>query len=562
MGITSSLYTALSGLNASQSLLDVSGNNIANVNTVGYKGSRALFETQLSQTMSFGTPPGTNSGGSNPIQMGLGVNTAAIQRNFAGGSIETTGLKTDVAIEGSGFFILQDSNGGSSYSRDGGFGVDANQQLVSSDGKTVMGYGVDDDFNVLTGTLSPLTIPEGRLTVTQASKNASFAGNLDASGTVATTPSVASSESLIDTTSGTAATSSTSLANLATATHPATNLFAVGDVITLNARKGGRTLDDSKFTVTSSSTSETDSGSTTAEFMEWLDTQLGLDKSVTQTPAVGASMDSTGKINVVSNLGKDNNLEISLSSSGSVPSPITWTDTEADGTSTFTSFQVYDSLGNAVNVDMTMVLEQKSTTGNTWRYFVNSDGDSDDSSSIGNGTLTFGTSGLLTNATGTNIEINRANTGAVDPIRLKLDFSELTGVNDDSVVRLASQDGFPSGTLNDFAIGNDGVINGIFTNGLKRNLGQIVVANFSNPEGLMSKGNNAYIPGPNSGEPTVTTPGSLGSGTLMGGALELSNVDMTKEFINMVSATTSFSMAGRVINTSQQLLSELLNMSR
>ena len=97
---------------------------------------------------------------------------------------------------------------------------------------------------------------------------------------------------------------------------------------------------------------------------------------------------------------------------------------------------------------------------------------------------------------------------------------------------------------------------------MKRTLGQIVLATFANPEGLIDKGNNSYIPGPNSGEPTISVPGSLGSGVLMGGALELSNVDMTKEFINMVSATTAFSMAGRVINTSQQLLSELLNISR
>ncbi len=562
MGITSTLYTALSGLNASQSLLDVAGNNIANVNTVGYKHSRALFQTQLSQTLSFGTPPGDSSGGGNPIQIGLGVNTGAIQKDFSSGSIETTGLKTDVAIEGNGFFIMQDSEGGRVYSRDGSFSIDANQRLVSSDGHLVLGYAVDDSFGLLTGTLSPLTIPEGRLTVTQATTEATFAGNLDASGTVASTPSTASSEALVDTSTGLAATSNTSLTNLATAASPATNLFAVGNVITLDAEKGGRSVEDATFTVTSSSTSDVDSGSTVGELMEWLEAHLGINTSVSQTPPAGVSIDASGAIQIVSNLGPDNNLTVNLTSNGAVTSPIGWTKTEGDGTSTYTSFQVYDSLGNAVNVEMTFVLEDKTTSGNTWRFFVNSDDDSDASTVIGTGTLKFGNSGILVESTGTTISINRADTGAVDPIRLTMDFSDLTGVNQESVVRLSNQNGFPAGTLNDFAIADDGTISGIFTNGLKRTLGQVVLATFSNPEGLIDKGNNTYVPGPNSGEPTVSVPGSLGAGLLMGGALELSNVDMTKEFINMVSATTAFSMAGRVINTSQQLLAELLNISR
>ncbi len=562
MGITSTLYTALSGLNASQSLLDVAGNNIANVNTVGYKHSRALFQTQLSQTLSFGTPPGDNTGGGNPIQIGLGVNTGAIQKDFSSGSIETTGLKTDVAIEGSGFFIFQDSEGSRVYSRDGSFSIDANQRLVSSDGHLVLGYAVDDSFGLLTGTLSPLTIPEGRLTVTQATTEATFAGNLDASGTVASTPSTASSEALVDTSTGAAAVSGTSLTNLATAASPATNLFAVGDVITLDAEKGGRSVEDATFTVTSSSTSDVDSGATVGELMEWLEAHLGINTSVSQTPPAGVSIDASGAIQIVSNLGPDNNLNVNFTSNGAVTTPMSWTKTEGDGTSTYTSFQVYDSLGTAVNVEMTFVLEDKSTSGNTWRFFVNSADDSDASTVIGTGTLKFGNSGILVESTGTTISINRADTGAVDPVRFTMDFSDLTGVNQESVVRLSNQNGFPAGTLNDFAIADDGTISGIFTNGLKRTLGQVVLATFSNPEGLIDKGNNTYVPGPNSGEPTVSVPGSLGAGLLMGGALELSNVDMTKEFINMVSATTAFSMAGRVINTSQQLLAELLNISR
>jgi len=114
----------------------------------------------------------------------------------------------------------------------------------------------------------------------------------------------------------------------------------------------------------------------------------------------------------------------------------------------------------------------------------------------------------------------------------------------------------------DFSVGNDGIILGSFSNGMNRQLGQIVMANFSNPEGLIAQANNNFIAGPDSGEPGNNTPGNFGLGTLLGGTLELSNVDLTQEFITMVSATTAFSAAGKVISTSNQMLSELMTLIR
>src|SRR5512140_513443 len=107
MGLTSALFTGLSGLNTSQFALDVIGDNIANLNTIGYKGSRTLFQTQFSRTLSAGTKPGAGQGGTNPMQVGLGSSVGAIQRSFTPGSIETTGVPSDLAIEGEGFFVLR-----------------------------------------------------------------------------------------------------------------------------------------------------------------------------------------------------------------------------------------------------------------------------------------------------------------------------------------------------------------------------------------------------------------------------------------------------------------------
>src|SRR6478609_3522497 len=105
MGLTSTLYTGLSGLNVNQTRMNVTGNNIANVNTVAFKGSRALFRPQFYVTDAGGAAPSATFGGTNPSQRGLGASVAAIQKDFSQGSLEATGKPTDLALEGAGFFV-------------------------------------------------------------------------------------------------------------------------------------------------------------------------------------------------------------------------------------------------------------------------------------------------------------------------------------------------------------------------------------------------------------------------------------------------------------------------
>src|SRR5688500_2700831 len=166
MALTSTLFTGLSGLNVNQTKLNVVGNNIANVNTVAFKSSRALFKPQFYVTDAGGTPADGDFGGSNPSQRGLGATVAAIQKDFSNGQIEPTGKATDLAIEGDGFFVVRGSD--QKYTRDGSFTLNEANQLVTVGGEFVQGYGVDADADVQVGQLQNIHNPRGTPTTAVA----------------------------------------------------------------------------------------------------------------------------------------------------------------------------------------------------------------------------------------------------------------------------------------------------------------------------------------------------------------------------------------------------------
>jgi len=562
MGLTSALFTGLSGLNANQFRIDVIGDNIANVNTTAFKGSRVVFETQFAQTLSQGTPPGNIQGGTNPAQIGLGTSLGAVQRNVLQGSIETTGVPTDLAIEGEGFFIVRSADNRQAYTRDGAFTLNADNYLVTPEGFFVQGFGVDEDFNIVPGVLTDLQIPLGRLSAARATQSARLDGNLSPDGTVGTQGTILLSNALVSDALGTPASAATALTDLRDASDPATVLFNNGDVLTLSgAEKGGRELPDAQFIVGTT-------GTTLGDLCAWFEEVLGINTGAGLPGSPGVSVNASGQIVITGNAGTENDLEIApgelLSSNSTIPQPLSFTKTqEANGDSVFTSFTVYDSLGTPVRINLTMVLEQKSTTGNTWRFYAESPDDSDLSLVLGSGTVTFYQSGRLSSTSNTMIQVDRTNTGAADPLSFTLDFSNVSGLSTgQSSLVLTQQDGFPPGVLDSFSIGADGTITGTFTNGLSRTLGQIALATFANPAGLVRETNNLYRTGPNSGEAVITTPLSMGAGRILSGSLELSNVDLSREFIGLITASTGFTAAGRVITTSDQLLNELLMLTR
>lgn len=567
MALTSTLFSGLSGLNVNQTRLNVVGNNIANVNTVAFKGSRTIFTPQFYVTDNPGSPPSGDFGGANPSQRGLGATVAAIQKDFSPGAIEPTGRPTDMAIDGEGFFIVQGAL--RRYTRDGSFSLNSQNQLVTSGGDFVLGYGVDDAGQVQLGQLDRLTIPLGQATLAQATTQVDFQGNLSITSAGA---SVLNSQALTTVGGASQPTATTLLTNIAATTANGTPLFNVGDTITLSGTKGGDPFTPSNFTVTATSTLQ--------DLINFYNTALGIDLNAPSgsgfpTPGATFKNDNTppaGDPNsiqfvVVGNLGVAHALTVTggpltltQGTTGDIP-PIA---SAPNGKPINTVFRSFDSLGNPLSVNLTVVLDSITPAGTVWRFTATSpDNVGNPTAVIGQGTLQFDNNGRLVNTLGTSVTLSRQGTGAETPQTIELDFSRVTGLRDNvSTLQFTSQDGFPIGTLASFSIGADGTITGSFTNGLNRTLGQLAVATFRNPQGLTDNGGNLYSASAASGVAVIGTPLQLGAGAVRAGALELSNVDLSKEFTNLIVATTGFSSASRVITTADRLIQELLNTTR
>ncbi|MCC6425364.1 MAG: flagellar hook-basal body complex protein [Phycisphaerales bacterium] len=585
MASTTAMFTALSGMTANSRSLDVVGNNIANVNTTAYKSNRLLFSTQFSRTYSAGSAPSDTTGGTNPFQVGLGVSIAGTQRNFTGGTISATGDSRDLAIEGDGFFIVN-RGGEQLYTRAGAFRTNATNDLISITGDRLQGWTVDANNNIIEGGLVNLNIPLGTMTLAEATENVRFSGNLNASGALA---SQGSAIRIMGT-------STTGMRAIATASPPpgpgnvleavtrlidiedpaqpgsGTPMLSVGQSLSFTGiEKGGKTLRPAELAI--------DATTTVQDLNDFLTDLLGIDTASGANPdgaTPGVALDPvTGILTATGNVGTVNDLEIEasdiqiLDSAGAfVRSPLLTDKTaNADGEAVRTTFIAYDSLGTPVSVDVAMVLDGRSSTGTTWRYFVESADDTDPSTFIASGTLEFDTVGQLATRDPIPITVDRANTGAQTPLTIDLSFAgdedNVTSLTDDSSAIAATfADGSPIGTLTSYAVGTDGVIIGSFTNGLTRTIGQVVLAKFPNSEGLVDVGSNLFRVGSNSGTPLIAAAGTLGSGRLVGGALELSNVDLSQEFINMILASTGYSASSRVIRTTDELMQQLLVLGR
>jgi flagellar hook protein FlgE len=575
MALTNALFTGLSGLDVNQTRLSVVGNNIANANSVAFKSSRALFKPQFYVTDSAGTSPSSDFGGTNPNQRGLGATVAAIDRDFSTGSIEPTGKPTDMAIDGQGFFIVQGDD--QRFTRDGSFSLNAANQLVTHSGEFVQGFTADDEGNVSAADLGKLVIPLGTATSARATSKVKLQGNLNSAGLVASGASILTSQPLTTVGGLAPPTAATLLTDVANPTAPGTAVVTAGDTFHLAGRKGGRVQPARDFTVTGTTT--------VGDFMAFLGQGMGVNTTVPDdglalTPPPGgtveadAAVPTSARLVLAGNTGAENalNLEgLSLSKQdGTVP--FTFLDgknaagltSNAAGESVHTSFTTFDSLGTKVNVDLTAVLESKANAGNTWRFYATSGDDTDVDTAVATGTLTFDTAGLLKESTGTSLTINRNDTGAKEPLAVQINFDGITSLTapDKSTIAMTQQDGYQVGTLDTFSIGADGKIVGQYSNGLSKNIGQVAVATFANMNGLVDRGGSQFGVGSDSGVPVVSAPTEFGAGAIRGASLEQSNVDISKEFVNLIISSTGFSAASKVISTSDQLITELLNSTR
>ncbi|MEO0511709.1 MAG: flagellar hook-basal body complex protein [Planctomycetota bacterium] len=582
MASTSSLFIGLTGLNANARAIDVVGNNIANVNTTGFKSVRLNFSNQLSRTIREGSPPDANTGGTNPTQIGQGVSIAGTTRNFQPGARSGTGDARDLAIDGDGLFVVE-RNDERFYTRVGAFRPDSDNALTTVEGDRVLGYPVDQNFQIQEGPLSPIEIPIGTLTIAEPTRNVNLGGNLNADGDTATSGTTIS---LTDAAGG-------GFGLLPTATVAATPpnvlepgsllteiedpavagapLFSAGQQIQLrNAERG--------TTVIPTSTLQIDATTTVADYLLFLNSALEIDPTQTNPDGLGqgARIDpTTGVISIVGRPGTENALTIDaqdlrvLNAAGDfVAQPFTTAETAAaNGESIRTSFLVYDSLGTPLTVDMTFSLAEKTATGTTWTYVAESTDDTLGSRVVGTGEVRFDTDGRVIGPTTFPLTLDRAGTGAAAPltfdVNIAADGDEITALTDTSSQLFSlSQDGSPIGTLASYSVAPDGRVTGAFTNQLVRTIAQVVTATFTAPEGLVEVQDNLYRPGPNSGDAIIAEPGSLGTGRVVSGALELSNVELGDEFINLILASTGYSASSRVIRTSDELIQELLSLVR
>ncbi len=273
-----------------------------------------------------------------------------------------------------------------------------------------------------------------------------------------------------------------------------------------------------------------------------------------------------GQIQIVGNMGTVNNISFEpgdLTDNGSTL-PINFTQPEsANGTSTSTNFVVYDSLGTAITVDMTAVLQSTAPGATTYRYFFTSPDNDGPSTALGTGTIVFGSSGQVVSGGTASFSVDRSGTAATNPMTVTANLSGISGIasaTEGSSLTLASQNGAAPGTLSSYAIDANGVISGTFSNGAIETLGQVVLATFTNNQGLVANGDSTYSVGTNSGPAIVSQPNSSGAGSLKAGAVEQSNTDIGSSLVDLITVSTNYQGAARVISVADQLINDLLTM--
>ena len=241
---------------------------------------------------------------------------------------------------------------------------------------------------------------------------------------------------------------------------------------------------------------------------------------------------------------------------------------ETDGTTHVSTFNVRDSLGSPHTLTVTFTRNFAAAPGR-WDWAVTEADTNISGLTTATGSIVFGATGAISSGASQAIGITYgAGAGVSTPQAVTLDFgtaantTAITGLSSPSTVALSTQDGQATGTLQSFAIGVDGSVSGFFSNGTNRVLDTIQLAVFNNPTGLLKIGQNHFRTSSASGTASEGGPGSGGRGTLVGGSLESSNVDLAQEFANMIIAQRGFQANARTISTSSEMLEELVNLKR
>jgi flagellar hook protein FlgE len=635
-----SLFAGVSGIRNHQTWLDIIGNNISNVNTVGYKSSRATFAEALAQTLHSATGPHSDYSGTNPMQVGLGLKLMSVDTQFQQGGFETTGNYTDLAIQGDGFFVVSDGTQ-RYFTRSGAFTIDADGFMTAQGGSLrVQGY-MADQLGTIANNMAPgdIQIPFGMKAQPHATEEISFFCNLDAELTESTATLTSAGATGVTVVSGDAtngaggthtititganATQGSGVGNtggtLTDATVLGTAFPAITDYndffVTVDAEDPVQILQN---TITATST--------VGELISAINQQFsGVNASLVNGEIVltrefygaGTSIAISGDLadNVLAGFAYTDGLASTLAAQDSfVPSGggsaiSTALQMEADentglitnltglgnggvtiyappstanppgglaagelvinteDTTHATSIVTYDSLGAEHVVTFTFT---KTAQANIWTWEAEVD-EPAQTVSGNTGSITFNEDGSLQSFdydSGSASFVFNPNNGAENGISVALDAGTIGGV--DGITQFSSptttiaqtQDGYGMGDLTNIFIDQNGTIIGSFSNDQNITLAQIVLGDFHNPQGLLKEGGNLYRISANSGDPIYGTAQVDFGSTVNSGYVEMSNVELSKEFADMIIAQRGFQASARVISTADQMLQEVVSLKR
>jgi flagellar hook protein FlgE len=569
-----SFQQGLSGLNATSKNLEIIGNNIANANTYGSKAARAEFSDVYAAAL----------GGTGGSAIGIGVNMAAVAQQFSQGNITTTSNAMDLALNGAGFFQVTDGNSPVTYTRNGQFKVDREGYIVNNAGQSLLGYPANNLGQVQPGLATAIRLPTGGIDPSVTS-NIAMEMNLDARLANTNPTAVARTQaqstatvmnSAAATSLSTANSALTAMAAVVPVTAQTTSALAAVTAardaaanaasLTAAANSSYATADQATATANASAAAAAIAAGNTASqaALVAMDVALSADPANAGLIAARAAMlDAATRANA-------SIAQSALHSSAvaAVPGAATGAQIDFDDADTYnnaTSLTAYDIKGQEVAVTYYF---QKSGT-DTWNVYATANRQTVAGSetapqpiatvgfSSDGGTVVAPSGPILFNIPGST----NAAGAETEPITgIELNLSGATQFGSSFGVTDLTQDGFSAGVLASIAIEANGIVSARYSNGQSRPAGQIEIATFRNPQGLQPQGGNGWARSFASGDPVVGVPGDGNLGVVQAGALEESNVDITGELVNMITAQRIYQANAQSIKTIDQVLQTIVNL--
>ncbi len=526
----------LSGLNTSARALDVTGNNIANSSTVGFKAASAHFGDVYANSLA----------GSGANQIGIGVNLAAVVQQFSQGNITTTNNPLDLSINGDGFFRM-DNNGAVTYTRNGQFHTDKDGYIVNDQGLKLTGFSVDANGMVISAAPVPLQISSAQIAPRATSDP--LAGdikaviNLDSrESNPVITPFNFSDPETYNYTTSLSVYDTLGVAHTLTTYYVRTGAGAWTAYATL----------DGAYPVGTVVTPATPRVTTSAPFTPGDYTASGAAAQFTLTDDTGSiaiDLSGTDWTGNAAGLVAAINAQLTAAGSNTVAS-------YAGGALVFTSGETGAAATQPVISGVGADLNASGL--NT---FVNSGGTNSTVTPPPLANMIFDTSGTLVSSPTNAVPSFNLTTGAATPWSPGIiDFTGTTQYGSPSGVEDLAQGGYTSGRLIGLSVTSDGMVQGRYSNGQTRNQGQVVLTGFNNPNGLSPQGNNQWVETSLSGPPLIGAPNTASLGVLQSASVEESNVDLTAELVNMITQQRNYQANAQTIKTQDSIMNTLVNL--